>query len=124
MNKSYTLSSCPKNPLLLVSTYGKLASVAESHYEICCSFPQNVRTLHTLESSIFIRFISVFCVHQILISVPLLDKIWEQKVSQKVRIFFFTFGYNSGSKTPNILTSKLYKVTKSAISPQWKLGSL
>ena len=34
--------------------YGKLASGAESHYEICCSFPQNVRTLHALESSIFI----------------------------------------------------------------------
>ena len=37
--------------------YGKLASGTESHYEICCSFPQNVRTLHALESSIFIRFL-------------------------------------------------------------------
>ena len=36
---------------------GKLASGAESHYEICCSFPQNVHTLHALESSIFIRFL-------------------------------------------------------------------
>ena len=39
--------------------YGKLASGAESHYEICCSFPLNVRTLHALESSSFIRFL--FC---------------------------------------------------------------
>ena len=37
--------------------YGKLASGAESLYEICCSFPQNVRTLHALENSIFIRFL-------------------------------------------------------------------
>ena len=41
----------------LHNIYGKLASEAESHYEICCSFPQNVRTLHALESSIFIRFL-------------------------------------------------------------------
>ena len=25
-----------------------VASGAESHYEICCSFPQNVRTVHAL----------------------------------------------------------------------------
>ena len=37
---------------------------------------------------------------------------------------YFTCGYNSGGKTPNILTSWLYKVTKSAISPQRKLRSL
>ena len=43
--------------IFLLFTYGKLASGAESPYEICCSFPQNVRTLHALESSIFIRFL-------------------------------------------------------------------
>ena len=41
----------------IVHSYGKLASGAEYHYEICCSFPQNVRTLHALESSIFIRIL-------------------------------------------------------------------
>ena len=54
-----------------VHTYGKLASGVESHYEICCSFPQNVRSLHTLESSIFIRFLFRLCVYQILIFLPL-----------------------------------------------------
>ena len=34
----------------------------------------------------------------------------------------FTFGYNSWWKNPNFLTSKLFKVTKSAISLQRKLG--
>ena len=37
-----------------ISLYGKLAPGAESHYEICCYFPQIARTLHALESSIFI----------------------------------------------------------------------
>ena len=43
--------------IVICITYGKLASGAESHYEICCFFPQNVRTLHALESSIFIGFL-------------------------------------------------------------------
>ena len=50
-----------EHKLVLVSDayvqYGKLASGAESHYEICCSFPQIVRTLHALESSISIQFL-------------------------------------------------------------------
>ena len=40
--------------------YGKLPLGAESHYEFCCSFPQNARTLHALESSIFI---GILCRH-------------------------------------------------------------
>ena len=42
---------------------------------------------------------------------------------QKKSEYFFTFGYNSGWKKTNILTSRLYKVTKNAISPQWKIRS-
>ena len=38
-------------------TYGKPAPGAESHYEFCCSFPQNAHTLHALESSIFNGFL-------------------------------------------------------------------
>ena len=34
--------------------YGKHVPGATFHYEICCYFPQNARTLHALESSIFI----------------------------------------------------------------------
>ena len=34
-------------------SYGKPAPGAESHYEFCCSFPQNAHTLHALESLIF-----------------------------------------------------------------------
>ena len=51
------------------------------------------------------RFLSelyaFFCVYQILILLPL----------------------KANENKPNILTSKLYKVTKSVISPQRKLGS-
>ena len=54
-------------------------------------------------------FYSVFCV---------------QKVSQKVRIFFLLLAIIQDKKTPNISNSKLYKVIKSAISPQRKLRSL
>ena len=34
--------------------YGKHVPGATFHYEICCYFPQNARTLHALESSIFV----------------------------------------------------------------------
>ena len=37
-----------------VHTHGKHVPGATFHYEICCYFPQNARTLHALESSIFI----------------------------------------------------------------------
>ena len=78
-----------------LTIYGKLASGAESHYEICYSFPQNARTLHTLESSIFIEF----CVHQILTLLPLQAKMWEQKVSQKVKILILLFWIIQDEKT-------------------------
>ena len=32
------------------ASYGKPVPGAESHYEFCCYFPQNVRTLCALES--------------------------------------------------------------------------
>ena len=50
-------------------------------------------------------------------------KILDQKVSQKVRILILLLAIIQDEKKPNILTSKLYKVTKSAISPQRKIGS-
>ena len=45
-------------------------------------------------------------------------KIGEQKASQKVRILILLLAIISDEQNPNILTSKLCKVTKSAISPQ------
>ena len=44
-------------------------------------------------------FYSVFCIHQILSSAPLLAKIQEQKVSQKVRIFFLLLAIIQDEKT-------------------------
>ena len=37
--------------------YGKPAQGSDFHFEFFCSFPQNAHTLHTLEGSIFIRFL-------------------------------------------------------------------
>ena len=41
-----------------IYAYGQPAPGAESHFEFCCSFPQNAHTLHALESSIFVGFLS------------------------------------------------------------------
>ena len=68
------------------SSYGKSVPGAKSHFEFCCSFPQNTHTLHAPESSIFIGFLCRFSFYLILILLPLKAKIWEQRVSQKVRI--------------------------------------
>ena len=44
-------------------------------------------TLYMLWRAQFLSdFYAVFCIHQILILLPLQARIWEQKVSQKVRI--------------------------------------
>ena len=56
INNPYSFVQVLKSVLLSpgqhLKPYGKLAPGAESHYEICCSFPQNA-----LESSIFIRIL-------------------------------------------------------------------
>ena len=64
--------------------------------KLSCSFPQNARTLYALESSIFIRFLFRLLRSSDLDLLTTLAKIWEQKVSQKVRIIFLLFGYNLG----------------------------
>ena len=43
--------------MIQVHKYGQPAPGAESHYEFCCSFPQNAHNLHALESLIFIGFL-------------------------------------------------------------------
>ena len=69
--------------------YGKLASGAESHYEICCSFSQNVRTLHALESSIFIRFLFRLLRSTDLDLLTTLSLNLGREGAQKVRNFFY-----------------------------------
>ena len=89
--------------------------------KLCHFFMVNQSSLLTL---IFIEIAWGFF---LLSKFKLLVDIWiknRPKGVPKSQNNFFTFGYNSGWKNPNILTSKLYKVTKSVISPQRKLRSL
>ena len=79
----------------------------------------NLLTLYMLWRAQFLtEFYAAFCIYQILIFLPLWAKILDQMVSQKVRIIFLLLAIFQAEKKNDILTSKLYKVTKSAISPQ------
>ena len=76
--------------------YSKLASGAESHYEICCFFPQNARTLHAVESSSFIGFLCRLLRSSDLDLVTTLSYKFLTEGVPKSQNNFFTFGYNSG----------------------------
>ena len=76
--------------------YGKLAPGAESHYEFCCFFPQSARTLHALESSIFIGYICRLLRSSDLDHVTSLSKNFGTEGVPKSQNNYFTFGYYSG----------------------------
>ena len=54
MNGQMSFFTCLLPVSLSKYSYGKHVPGATFHYEICCYFPQNARTLHALESSNFI----------------------------------------------------------------------
>ena len=76
--------------------YGKPLPGAESHYEFCCSFPQNAHTLCALDNSIFIRFLFRLLRSSDLDLVTALSWNLGTEGFQKSQNIFFTFGYNSG----------------------------
>ena len=68
-------------------------------------------TLYMLWRAQFLSdFYAAFCIHQILILLPLEAEIWEQKVSQKVRILILLLAIIQDENPPNILT---YNYTRS-----------
>ena len=91
-----------------------------SIYTVCRTLLYDVArlytTLHALESSNFIGILH----HSLRFRNYKLNL--GPKGVPKSQNISFTFGHNSGWKKPYILASKLYMVTKSAISPKWKLG--
>ena len=100
---TYMVSRCQEQDSIMNFAVGFLKML--SIYMLC-------------RAQFLLGFYVVFCVYQILILLPLVAEICDQKVSQKDKIIILFFFYNSGWE-------KLYKVkvTKSAISPQRKLGS-
>ena len=90
------------------ASYGKPVPGVESHYEFCCYFPQNVCTLHALESSIFIQFLFRLLRSSDLEFLTTLSYNLGTEGVPKSQNIVFTFGYNSGWKKNKILTSKLY----------------
>ena len=68
------------------------------NYEFCYCFPLNDQFLS--------ESYAVFCVYQILILLKLYAKIWDQKVSQKVRMLFLLLDIIQEETPANSLNSK------------------
>ena len=69
-------------------------------------------------------FQTVFFVYQIKGFSLLLSKKNLKKINLRVRFLALKIAFFGGFENDNILSSKSYKVTKSGISPQGKIGSL
>ena len=68
-------------------------------------------------------FQTVFFVYQIKGFSVLLSKNFLKKINLRVRFLPLKIAFFEGFENDNILSSKLYTVTKSGISPQQKLGT-
>ena len=66
--------------------YGKPALGAAFHYQFCFSFLKILALYMLWRAQFLSECYAVFCVHQILVLLPLRATIWDQKVSQNIKI--------------------------------------